>query len=566
MTKFLTPLRLGNGLVHLTLALATALLLAVNHAVVAAPALSPSAPTIRSFAELRAAAERGDVIAQRLLGHAYLGGEGVTQDLAEGARWVRAAALQRDARAQYVLGTLYDQGEGVTADLREAVKWYELAAQQGLPDAQYNVALCYLKGEGVLKDSKKAFEWFRKAAEQDDARSQCNVGLAYINGNGVEKDLVEASRWLRRAAYPPGEDARAQFLLGRLYQLGQGVEQDLKEATKWIRKAAVQNFPGAQFDYGRALLVGEGTERNETEGRAWIEKAAAQGHELAKQHLGQGGRPAPAAPTALAAVPEKSPMTAAATGFTPTKPTPGTFVPLSYTGKEPALTPPPPEASTSLNAASALREREPLPAIPTLPPPGKAMEVPPPPAFTKSAPPGTTAKELSLPPFTAPPAPVAPAATKEPAPAPSTPDFFRLPPGGAADTNAGGILNEPARTREPVAEPRGRELTAPLAAPAAGGSDANWVPIISMLISALILFLGVAMLVIFKTRLQGLESELKKAQFELSKANVNLSSMMHQVEQLALMAPTAAPKTSLPEWNATPAKGSVSSFKINRSK
>ncbi len=559
MTKFFMPFPLGSRLVRLSLALA-ALWLQLN-AGAASSLLPGAAPTIRSFAELRAAAERGDVIAQRLLGHAYLGGEGVKQDLPEGARWVRAAAMQRDARAQYVLGTLYDQGDGVTADLREAVKWYELAAQQGLPDAQYNVALCYLKGEGVPRDAKKAFEWFRKAAEQDDARSQCNVGLAYINGNGIEKNIVEAASWLRKAAYPPGDDARAQFLLGRLYQLGEGVEQDLKTATRFIRQAAVQNFPSAQFDYGRALLAGEGTERNEVEGRVWIEKAAAQGHELAKQHLGQGGRPAPAAPTAFTAGPEKSPMTAAATGFTPAKPAPGTFVPLSYTGKEPAFTPAPPEASTSLNPASALREREPLPATPTLPPPGKAAELSPPPAFSK---PTATAKEPSLPPFTAPSAPMA---TKEAVPATPTPDLFKLPPAGA-DPTPGSSFAEPVRTREPEALPRARE-SAPAPAARSGGDSSGGLMVlafVSTVISGLILFLGVYVAVIFKTRLQGLESELKKAQFELSKANVNLSSMMHQVEQLALMAPAAAPKTSLPEWNATPSKGSVSSFKINRSK
>lgn len=87
-----------------------------------------------------------------------------------------------------------------------------------------------------------------------------------------------------------------------------------------------------------------------------------------------------------------------------------------------------------------------------------------------------------------------------------------------------------------------------------------------MTISAAILFLGVAMLVVFKTRLQGLEAELKKAQFELSKANVNLSSMMHEVEQLSLAAPAPAAKTRLPEWNPETVKSHTTSFKMNRSK
>lgn len=201
--------------------------------------------------------------------------------------------------------------------------------------------------------------------------------------------------------------------------------------------------------------------------------------------------------------------------------------------------------------------REPLPVTPTLPPAGRPMEPLPSKAPGKATAGDTTTKEPSLPPFTVPPA------TKEPAPATPAPDFFKLPSGGT-DTNPGSLFTEPPRAREPQPEPRVREQSSPAAS--ASGDASKWIAITSMVISALILFLGIAMLVVFKTRLQGLESELKKAQFELSKANVNLSSMMHQVEQLALMAPAATPKTSLPEWNPEPAKAHTGSFKMNRSK
>lgn len=548
MRKFFMPFQTAFQPILPGLALAVMLLMTPN-APAAAAALTGASPSIRSLADLRVAAEKGDVFAQRVLGNAYLSGEGVPKDAVEGARWVRAAALQRDPIAQYILGTLYDQGEGVTADLREAVKWYELAAAQGLPDAQYNIGLCYLKGEGVLKDGRKAFEWFRKAADQGDARSQCNVGLAYINGNGVEKNLTEAVSWLRKAAYPPGEDARAQFLLGRLYQLGEGVTQDLPTATKWIGKAAQQNYPGAQFDFGRALLAGEGIERNGAEGRAWIEKAAAQGHELAKQHLAQGGRtPAPVTPATAAALRPFAPPPPAATrdtGFPPSFPAPSAAAP----------------AATNVNPTVAMRE--PLPATPTLPPTGKQMDPSPPAAPGKSAAADTTAKEPNLPPFTAPPA------TKEPAPPTATPDFLKLPP-GIADTNTSGtssLFTEPPRTKDSQPEPRARDGGDHASARSGDGSgNVVWMGYLLITIALVILFLGIYVVVVFKGRLQSLEAELKKAQFELSKANVNLSSMMHQVEQLALMAPTAAPKASLSEWNPEPAKAHTGSFKVRRSK
>lgn len=538
MSNFFMPVRGSIRLCWLGFTLAVLMLSPVD-ASAAAPLPGTSSSSPRSLADLRTAAEKGDVFAQRVLANAYLTGEGVPKDAAEGVRWVRAAANQRDPIAQYILGTLYDQGEGVTADLREAVKWYELAAAQGLADAQYNVGLCYLKGEGVLKDTRKAFDWFRKAADQGDARSQCNVGLAYINGNGVEKNLPEAVSWLRKAAYPPGEDARAQFLLGRLFQLGEGVTQDLATATKWIGKSAQQNYASAQFDYGRALLAGEGIERNETEGRAWIEKAAAQGHELARQHIAQSGRPS-AQPTNVASAATR-----------PLAPPPFTgardagFAPPASNAFAPAPLP------TNVNTAVAMRE--PLPATPPLPATGKSVAA------------ETTARDPGLPPFTAPPP------AKEPAATAPTPDFFKLPP-ATNDPNApavGGLFNDPPRPPGPLAEPRAREAAAPAPATAhVGDSGGNvvWMGYLLITIALVILFLGIYVVVVFKGRLQSLEAELKKAQFELSKANVNLSSMMHQVEQLALMAPPTAPKTSLPEWNPEPARAHTGSFKMNRSK
>lgn len=561
MSKLFASFRPGFPLVRLGMAVLAAVFFHFS-AVAAAPSLTGGGLANRSFTELRDAAGKGDPVAQRLVANAYLTGEGVKQDLVEAVKWLRLSAEQRDPLAQYVLGILHDEGRGVPQDLREAVKWYERAALQGLPDAQFNLALCYAKGEGLPKDSKKAAEWLLKAATAGDSQAQSRLGLAYITGNGVERNPTEAAIWLRKAAYPPGEDAKAQFFLGRLYQEGEGVTQSAAEAVRWFRSSAQQGYADAQFHLGRVLLAGEGVERNVTEGRAWMEKAAAQRHEAAVQFMAQaaGGQPSPTASPA-----GMSPMTAAASGQGAGRTPSAAFSSRAATGREAPFTAPPstsgltfsaPGQDTNLNP-SAIGMREPLPATPTLPPPGKAMA----PASTKPAVADTTGKEPSLPPFTAPPV------AKEPAPATATRDLFTLPPGGA-DTNPGSLFTEPPRPREPQPEPRPREV-APVSIPAphsSGDHDLKWIAIVSALISAAILFLGIYMLYAFQTRLRGLEAELKKAQFELSKANVNLSAMMHQVEQLALAAPAPAPKTSLPEWNPEPAKTHASSFKMHRSK
>ena len=211
--------------------LATLVFLLIEAGACAATGLLPGGnPSPRSFNDLRAAAEKGDAIAQRLVANAYLTGEGVKQDPTEGVKWVKLAADQRDPYAQYTLGILYDEGTALPRNLKEAVKWYSLAAAQGLPDAQFNLAICYSKGEGVERDLKLAAGWFRKAAEQGDALSQFHLGLAYISSKGVERNHAEATSWLRKAAYQ--EVPAAQFYLGRLYQEGEGVAPEADTAVK----------------------------------------------------------------------------------------------------------------------------------------------------------------------------------------------------------------------------------------------------------------------------------------------------------------------------------------------
>lgn len=184
-----------------------------------------------------------------------------------------------------------------------------------------------------------------------------------------------------------------------------------------------------------------------------------------------------------------------------------------------------------------------------------------PPSTPKAAAPEP--KEASLPPFTPP--------AREPQPAPPTPDIFTLPPTGKEAVVPPSFATDAPRSKE--SEPvRSREPVPVAAAPAAesqGSGGLMFIAAISTGISALILVLGVYVAVVFKARLHGLEAELKKAQFELSKANVNLSAMMHQVEQLALMAPpdaAATAKASLAEWNPESTQSHASSFKVHRSK
>jgi len=70
------------------------------------------------FAEARqilvAAAERGEVESQALLGQMYNAGWGVSVDHAQAFNWWSRAAARGSGDALWGLGSLYDDGNGVT--------------------------------------------------------------------------------------------------------------------------------------------------------------------------------------------------------------------------------------------------------------------------------------------------------------------------------------------------------------------------------------------------------------------------------------------------------------------
>lgn len=88
---------------------------------------------------LRAAAEKGFVKAQTVLGSCCMNGYGVEKNKKEAVKWYRIAAGKGYAAAQYMLGNCYKYGDGVEGNRKEAIKWFQKAARQGNVDAKYEL-------------------------------------------------------------------------------------------------------------------------------------------------------------------------------------------------------------------------------------------------------------------------------------------------------------------------------------------------------------------------------------------------------------------------------------------
>ncbi|GAA5647518.1 tetratricopeptide repeat protein [Vibrio proteolyticus] len=87
---------------------------------------TPGEKASDAFYWLQRSADNGNLTAQARLGHAYLDGHGVDQDVAEGMFWLNRAATQGDVDAQYELGQWFESKHATDI----ALGWYQLAAQR----------------------------------------------------------------------------------------------------------------------------------------------------------------------------------------------------------------------------------------------------------------------------------------------------------------------------------------------------------------------------------------------------------------------------------------------------
>jgi len=233
------------------------------------------------FEDTKAKAEKGDAVAQFLLGWRYNNGEGIATNYTEAAKWYRKAANQNFAPAQSDLGVCYLDGRGVAQDYAEAVKWFHKAADKGLANAQFNLGWMYDKGEGVPKNHEEAAKWYRKAAEQGDASAQSRLGMMYLTADGIERNYSEAFRFFSMAAK---QGDRMGFTgLSMCYDGGYGVPVDYAKAVEITRRFADAGDISEQRNLGADYEQGHGVRQDYVEAYKWYNLAAA------NEDVSQGG-------------------------------------------------------------------------------------------------------------------------------------------------------------------------------------------------------------------------------------------------------------------------------------
>jgi len=243
---------------------------------------------------LEAKAITGDVEAELKLARAYAGGEAVTKDPLQAAKWYEEAAERGSAAAQTSLGLAYMVGDGVEQDKAKAVTWYKKAARQNDPNALYSLGTAYYNGDGVDISDATAYRWFLLArdagsknaidavrrAEQELKPETLVAGLKeiardYERGDVLPRNETLAAKWWMEAAKKDDEDARIK--VANNYLDGRGVAQDLSQAKIWcedaVKRTEAQKEPDARAYYCMGFLSEHGPEPDAKRAREWYEMA-----------------------------------------------------------------------------------------------------------------------------------------------------------------------------------------------------------------------------------------------------------------------------------------------------
>ncbi|WFF43378.1 sel1 repeat family protein [Salinicola endophyticus] len=153
------------------------------------------------------AAQDGYILAQRMLGMAYVG-----------AKWEE----------------LYPY------DIRKGIGWLSKAGNAGDRQAAAHLAGMYDSGEGVPKDEKKYFEWLKKAVftkfEERNIAGFPALANCYENGKGTVVDLVKAYKYydLSGTAGVEGKQRIAKEMTQ------EQIDEALRQSKEWQKEHNVQ--------------------------------------------------------------------------------------------------------------------------------------------------------------------------------------------------------------------------------------------------------------------------------------------------------------------------------------
>lgn len=249
------------------------------------------------------AADKGNAIAQNIVGIYYERGTGVTRNIITAIAYYHAAAEGGSIVAHFNLGRVFGIESKSNQNMFIAYKHHRYAAERGHALAQYYLADHLRYGDGAEQNITEAFEWYQKAVEQNVSAAGCCLGEYYEHGYISDKNVDTAIMYYQLCAekhnkdyhvdvgrlhYMNGNSASAllsfqeasnrgvgagHFNLARCYEMGIEVSVNLTKAFELYRKAVDRGYSDAQCKLIQLYVQLDLLELNQSEAIDYIRLA-----------------------------------------------------------------------------------------------------------------------------------------------------------------------------------------------------------------------------------------------------------------------------------------------------
>ncbi len=272
------------------------------------------------------AADKGNALAEGLLGQMYFKGMGVEKDEARGARLILSASDAGDLLsmesvaidlcpsgfvtwptedipeeeefdyclvrmadaievelgrenpspiARYLKAVYHDTAYSLTDEV--AFRLMSKAAESDYPPAQYCLARMYEEGRGTAIDKQLYRHWLEKAADNGHDAAECEYGKSLFS-SWMPSDTSRTFRYLRNAFVKGYEDDEMCWFLAQCYMWGFGTAMDKQKAYPMYINEAEKGNADAQEQLCKGYFNGnEVLEKNYAQCARWGEEAVRQG-------------------------------------------------------------------------------------------------------------------------------------------------------------------------------------------------------------------------------------------------------------------------------------------------
>ena len=208
-----------------------------------APEFSIQKDCKKSIGFLQSAWDGGVADAGYTLATMYYNGICTSKDVSKARDLATQTAQEGYILAQRMLGMAYvgKKWQGLYPyDVEKGICWLAKAGSAGDRESAAQLALMYNRGVGVVKDEKKYFSWLKRAIfnkfEKGNRLGFPALAESYESGKGTEKDLVKAYKYfdLSGTAGVKGKKRIAKEMTQ------EQIDEALRQSKEWQKEHNVQ--------------------------------------------------------------------------------------------------------------------------------------------------------------------------------------------------------------------------------------------------------------------------------------------------------------------------------------